>query len=79
MDFSNIIKPGSEVKLKQRFGNLHGIIRGVWISADGFQYEVTTINNGTISHQYIPKEMFDVIEQAPLPVGFQLPSPKSPR
>lgn len=78
MDLNDIIRPGTEIKFKKQFSNINGIVKAVWIGGDGVQYEVTYMHNGVINNQYIPKEMFEVVDHQPAPAGFRLNEPKSP-
>jgi hypothetical protein len=73
MNYENILRPGTEVKFKKQFANVHnGLIKAVWISSDGVLYQVVYFNAGHIEEPYLPREMFDVVETDPVPAGFRL-------
>lgn len=76
----NILKPGQEVKFKKQFANVHnGIIKAVWISNNGVLYQVAYFTNGKLEEPYVPRAMFDPVNEEPAQVGFRLNQSNEPR
>lgn len=74
-----ILKPGTLVKFKSQYSPIRGVIKAVWIGDGGIQYMVAYMNNGELRDPYVPREMFDVVEEEPIPSGFRLNPASSPK
>ena len=70
-----ILRPGTEVKIKKQFGVLpNAIISAVFMAggSGGVQYELCYFYSGDLKKGYIPREMFDVVTEEPVGIGFRL-------
>lgn len=70
-----IIKPGTLVRFKKEYANIRGVVKAVWIGEGGIQYMVAYLNAGELRDPYVPKEMFEIVDEEPIPAGFRLNSP----
>lgn len=74
-----VLKPGTLVKFKKEYSPIRGVIKAVWIGDGGIQYMVAYMNNGELRDPYVPREMFDVVDEEPLPYGFRLNPATAPK
>lgn len=68
----NIVKPGTRVKFKKEYSNMNGVVKAVWIGDGSILYMIAYFRDGTFCDPYVPREMFDIVDDNELPVGFQL-------